>query len=258
MRTAHQRDRRGHSRRCPAGDAELSPQHTELRAWAVSSTITSLGRHNLTLPGDELSEALEPGVHGGRTDPAPSAPWNRSTRRPRRTCAVLSAGDLAGHRRTPVPCAGLPGRQHERDRERERELRGPVSTARSRPSRPSSTRSSAVSMIGGASRPFARCAATAPQRTACVNSSSGRVRISLDDPDLVSVSITELSHASSEVSETLHAKPGRPRSGMDRPHLQTGARNHDRAGATACRRGDQLHRRHRTDLAPDPLCGRGR
>jgi AcrR family transcriptional regulator len=31
---------------------------------------------------------------------------------------------------------------------------------------------------------------------------AGRVRLSLDDPDLVSVSITELSHASDEVSET--------------------------------------------------------
>ena len=37
---------------------DFSPAHTELRAWAVSSTLTSLGRHNLTLPGDELKELL--------------------------------------------------------------------------------------------------------------------------------------------------------------------------------------------------------
>ncbi|CAM4345241.1 HTH-type transcriptional repressor KstR2 [Mycobacterium basiliense] len=36
----------------------LSPQHSELRAWAVSSTLTSLGRHNLTLPADDLKELL--------------------------------------------------------------------------------------------------------------------------------------------------------------------------------------------------------
>lgn len=37
---------------------ELSPPHVELRAWAVSSTLTSLGRHTLTLPGAELRELL--------------------------------------------------------------------------------------------------------------------------------------------------------------------------------------------------------
>ncbi|OBK21843.1 TetR/AcrR family transcriptional regulator [Mycobacterium asiaticum] len=36
----------------------LSPPHAELRAWAVSSTLTSLGRHNLTLPAAELNERL--------------------------------------------------------------------------------------------------------------------------------------------------------------------------------------------------------
>ena len=36
----------------------LSPRHSELRAWAVSSTLTSLGRHSLTLPADELKDRL--------------------------------------------------------------------------------------------------------------------------------------------------------------------------------------------------------
>ncbi|WP_025737179.1 TetR/AcrR family transcriptional regulator [Mycobacterium genavense] len=36
----------------------LSPQHSELRAWAVSSTLTSLGRHSLTLPAEELKKRL--------------------------------------------------------------------------------------------------------------------------------------------------------------------------------------------------------
>ncbi len=37
---------------------ELNPQQSELRAWAVSSTLTSLGRHSLTLPRDELKDLL--------------------------------------------------------------------------------------------------------------------------------------------------------------------------------------------------------
>lgn len=37
---------------------DLSPPHSELRAWAVSSALTSLGRHGLTLPADELKERL--------------------------------------------------------------------------------------------------------------------------------------------------------------------------------------------------------
>lgn len=36
----------------------LSPPHSELRAWAVSSTLTSLGRHNLTLPAEDLKTLL--------------------------------------------------------------------------------------------------------------------------------------------------------------------------------------------------------
>lgn len=36
----------------------LSPPHSELRAWAVSSTLTSLGRHNLTLPAEDLKALL--------------------------------------------------------------------------------------------------------------------------------------------------------------------------------------------------------
>src|SRR5262249_28172078 len=37
---------------------ELSPPHVDLRAWAVSSTLTSLGRHGLNLPSTELKDLL--------------------------------------------------------------------------------------------------------------------------------------------------------------------------------------------------------
>lgn len=36
----------------------LSPAHAELRAWGVSTTLTSLGFHSLTLPPSELSDLL--------------------------------------------------------------------------------------------------------------------------------------------------------------------------------------------------------
>lgn len=48
----------------------LSPPHSELRAWAVSSTLTSLGRHNLTLPAEDLKTLLYQGcMAAARTPP---------------------------------------------------------------------------------------------------------------------------------------------------------------------------------------------
>lgn len=48
----------------------LSPPHAELRAWAVSSTLTGLGGHNLTLPADELERCLsQASMAAARTPP---------------------------------------------------------------------------------------------------------------------------------------------------------------------------------------------
>ncbi|MBI2701164.1 MAG: TetR family transcriptional regulator [Mycobacterium sp.] len=48
----------------------LGPQHAELRAWAVSSTLTGLGGHNLTLPADELEKCLsQASLAAARTPP---------------------------------------------------------------------------------------------------------------------------------------------------------------------------------------------
>ena len=52
----------------------LDPRQSELRAWAVSSTLTSLGRHSMTLPGDEADRAAVPGVHGSGTNSGRSVP----------------------------------------------------------------------------------------------------------------------------------------------------------------------------------------
>lgn len=48
---------------------DLSPPHSELRAWAVSCTLTSLGRHNLTLPADELNDCLYQACMAAATTP---------------------------------------------------------------------------------------------------------------------------------------------------------------------------------------------
>ena len=250
----HQRDRRRHARGCPAGDAGAQPAHTELRAWAVSSTLTSLGRHNLTLPGDELDGTSVPGLHGGRTDPARSRLGAARRERPNDERALFSRQEtlLATGARL-FRAQGYPAVSTS-EIGRGRGLRGPVCTARSRPNRPSSTRSSAASTSGGASRPFAHCAADRAPAECLRELVGGRVRISLDDPDLVSVSITELSHASSEVTRQLHEKrePTARRCGST-SSASWYPRPPPRRGATARRRGDQLHRRRRADMAPDPL-----
>ena len=60
---------------------DLDPRHSELRAWAVSSTMTSLGRHNLTLPRDDLTAVLR---RACSAIIIASSPWaQRSVRRTR-------------------------------------------------------------------------------------------------------------------------------------------------------------------------------
>ncbi len=85
--------RRSTARRCGAGSMRSSqacasraargtrpcaPQHSELRAWAVSSTLTSLGRHNMTLAGrrDRQSCLYQACMAAART-PAAQFPGSR-------------------------------------------------------------------------------------------------------------------------------------------------------------------------------------
>ena len=67
----------------------LSPQHSELRAWAVASTLTGLGRHNLTLPADELKSASPKRMAAARTPPVAELRHLDSARNDGR-CAVLA------------------------------------------------------------------------------------------------------------------------------------------------------------------------
>lgn len=179
----------------------LSPQHLELRAWAVSSTITSLGRHNLSLPGDELSELL-----------------NRACMAAARTPVVSALKPLDP---TPEDGRALFSRHETLLATGARLFR-----AQGYPAVSTSEIGKGAGIAGpGLYRTFSSKQAildalirrlddwwsletiralrgdedTADRLRMLV---AGRVRISLDDPDLVSVSITELSHASDEVRET--------------------------------------------------------
>lgn len=182
---------------------DLSPQHSELRAWAVSSTLTSLGRHSLSLPGEELKKLLyQACMAAARTPPVcelPPLPAGDAARDEAdvlfsRYETLLAAGAPA------VPCAGLSGRQHQRNRQGSRH-RGP----------------GAVPFVffqtghpGRAHPPPRRVALPECIRALRANQQAaqrlrglvqGHVRISLDAPDLVAVSVTELSHASVEVRD---------------------------------------------------------
>jgi AcrR family transcriptional regulator len=181
----------------------LSPQHSELRAWAVSSTLTSLGRHNLTLPADELKERLyQACMAAARTPPV---------------CALepLPAGDAARNdedvlfsRYETLLAAGAR-----------------LFRAQGYPAVSTSEIGKGAGIAGpGLYRSFASKQAILDAlirrldewwsleaiRALRANSLAarrlrglveGHVRISLDAPDLVAVSVTELSHASAEVRD---------------------------------------------------------
>ncbi|BBX10453.1 TetR/AcrR family transcriptional regulator [Mycolicibacterium aichiense] len=181
---------------------DLSPPHAELRAWAVSSTLTSLGRHSLSLPGTELRSVLY------------------------RAC-------MAAARAAPVgalkPIEGPAGRESVAFSRYETLLAAGAQLFRARgyPAVSTADIGKTVGIAGpGLYRSFSskqaildtlvrrldewsalecirvlRTNSPAAQRLGQLV--AGRVRISLDDPDLVSVSITELSSASEEVRDSV-------------------------------------------------------
>ncbi|WAC93924.1 TetR/AcrR family transcriptional regulator [Mycobacterium sp. Aquia_213] len=178
----------------------LSPQHAELRAWAVASTLTGLGRHNLTLGADELKERLYQACMAAATTP-PVAELTPLDAARDEDGVLFSRYEtlLAGGARL-FRAQGYPA----------------VST---------SEISKAAGIAGpGLYRSFSSKQAILDAlirrldewwsleciRAVRTNSEAvqrlqglvqGHVRISLDAPDLVAVSITELPHASSEVRD---------------------------------------------------------
>ncbi len=180
---------------------ELSPPHVELRAWAVSSTLTSLGRHALSLPGAELKDLLYRACMAaartppaGALDPIEGSPVRDDASFSRYETLLAAGAQLFRARGYPAVSTADIGRRVG--------IAGP-GLYRSFSSKQAILDTlirrldewSALECIR-----VLRTNSPAPQRLRDLV--AGRVRISLDDPDLVSVSITELSSASDEVRDT--------------------------------------------------------
>jgi AcrR family transcriptional regulator len=180
---------------------ELSAPHVELRAWAVSSTLTSLGRHSLSLPGAELKELLYRAcMAAARTPPVGALepleePADRELASFSRYETLLAAGAhlFRAHGFPAVSTADIGKRVG---------IAGP-GLYRSFASKQAILDALVRRLDEWSALECIRALRTndpAAQRLRQLV--DGRVRISLEDPDLVSVSITELSSASAEVRDS--------------------------------------------------------
>jgi AcrR family transcriptional regulator len=182
---------------------DLSPPHSELRAWAVSCTLTSLGRHNLTLPAEELKDCLYQACMAAATTP------------PVRELNPLSTVAAAPE------AEGVPFSRYETLLATGARL----FRAQGYPAVSTSEIGKGAGIAGpGLYRSFSSKQAILDAlvrrldewrsleciRTLHANQQAaqrlqglveGHVRISLEAPDLVAVCVTELSHASSEVRD---------------------------------------------------------
>jgi len=185
----------------------LSPNHSELRAWAVSSTLTSLGRHTLTLPGDELTELLYQACMAAARTPAvralepDDAPPNREGALFSRHETLLASGArLFRAQGYPAVSTSEIGKGAG--------IAGP-GLYRSFSSKQAILDALIRRLDEWRSLECIRALrANEPDRQRLRRLVEGHVRISLDDPDLVAVSVTELSHASSEVRDTYTRNQG--------------------------------------------------
>jgi AcrR family transcriptional regulator len=179
---------------------ELSSAHIELRAWAVSSTLTSLGRHSLSLPGAEIKELLYRAcMAAARTPPVGElepieTPTDRDLSSFSRYETLLAAGAqlFRAHGFPAVSTADIGKRVG---------IAGP-GLYRSFSSKQAILDTLVRRLDEWSALECIRALRTNdPAAQRLHQLVAGRVRISLEDPDLVSVSITELSSASAEVRD---------------------------------------------------------
>jgi AcrR family transcriptional regulator len=180
---------------------ELSPPHSELRAWGASSTLTSLGRHSLSLPGAELKDLIYRACMAAARTPSVGAldpietPADRDLASFSRYETLLAAGAqlFRAHGFPAVSTADIGKRVG---------IAGP-GLYRSFASKQAILDTLVRRLDDWSALECIRALRTndpAAQRLRQLV--AGRVRISLEDPDLVSVSITELSSASAEVRDS--------------------------------------------------------
>lgn len=179
---------------------ELSDRHSELRAWAVSSNLTGLGRHSLTLPREELKDVIyQACMSAARTPPVSdlspaSAPRYDERALFSRHETLLAAGArlfrAKGYQAVSTSEIG-----------KSVGIAGP-GLYRSFPSKQAILDTLIHRLDEWWNLECVRALrADGDDAERLRRLVAGRVRVSLDDPDLVSVSITELAHASEEVRD---------------------------------------------------------
>ncbi len=182
----------------------LSPLHYELRAWAVSSTLTSLGLHSLTLPGDELAELLSRAcLAAARTPPTAAL----DTPAPEYAPAGEERGRFS-RRETLMATGARLFRAHGYPAVSTSEIGKGAGIAGPGLYRSFSSKQAILDALIRRLDEWWSIESIRALRTGRGPADTlrrlveGQVRISLDDPDLVAVSITELPHASADVNET--------------------------------------------------------
>lgn len=179
----------------------LSSQHSELRAWAVSSTLTSLGRHNLNLPGDELNRRLYQACMAAARTPAVSSLT------PLDVARVADDTVLFSRYETLLAIGARLFRAQGYPAVSTSEIGKGAGIAGPGLYRSFSSKQAILDALIRRLDEWQSLECTralranrqAAQRLQALV--EGHVRISLDAPDLVAVAITELSHASDEVRD---------------------------------------------------------
>lgn len=180
---------------------ELTPHHSELRAWAVSSVITSLGRHDLTLSRDELhrllSSACLAAAHTPETSslqPAGTVDDHQRALFSRHETLLATGAHLFRAQGYPAVSTSEIGKGAG--------IAGP-GLYRSFSSKQAIIDALVRRLDDWRTLEYIRALRATQEPGDCLRRLiEGRVRISLDDPDLVAVSITELAYASDEVRDT--------------------------------------------------------
>ncbi|WNG93924.1 TetR/AcrR family transcriptional regulator [Mycobacterium sp. ITM-2016-00318] len=178
----------------------LDPRQSELRAWAVSSTLTSLGRHNMTLPGDELTDLLYRACMAAARTPALRSlePVDTTLNREaalfsRHETLLASGARLFRAQGYPAVSTSEIGKGAG--------IAGP-GLYRSFSSKQAILDALVRRLDEWRSLECVRALrANGTEKERLGRLVGGHVALSIDDPDLVAVSITELSHASSEVRD---------------------------------------------------------
>lgn len=178
----------------------LGPRHSELRAWAVSSVITSLGRHNLSLPKDELHQLLFDACMAAASSP-PVSPLEPAAATPTADRALFSRHEtLLAAGAHLFRAQGYPAVSTS-EIGRGVGIAGP-GLYRSFSSKQAILDALVTRLDEWWSLACIRALRTDSEAAECLRALvAGRVQISLDDPDLVAVSVTELSYASGEVRD---------------------------------------------------------